>query len=84
MLGLIIRDQVRWHNRWSSEIGRRFSVLDSTNNIYVFDDRHSRDEIESVLGEAPSDIYQFVTLQEAPEEGCDFLLDSGRCYVRVQ
>lgn len=84
MLGLIIRDEVRWHDRWSSEIGRRFSVKDSTDNMYVFDERHSREEILSVLRDAPEDVFQLLDLQEAPEENCDFMLDSGRCYSRTQ
>lgn len=84
MLGLIIRDPVRWHDRWSSEIGRRFSIRDSTDNMFVFDDRHSQAEIESVLGDAGRDLYQFVDVQEAPREGCDFMLDSGKCYNKIQ
>lgn len=84
MLGLIIRDPLRWHEKWSSEIGRRFTVLDSTNDMFVFDERHSREEIEAAIEDASQDLYQFVDLQEAPREGCDFMLDSGACYNRLQ
>lgn len=84
MLGLIIRDHVRWHDRWSSEIGRHLAVMDSTDNMYVFDEKHSREDVLSVLGDAPDDLYQLVELETAPEENCDFMLDSGQCYTKIQ
>ena len=83
MLGLIIKDGIRWHDRWSAEIGRQLSVQDSTNDMYIFDNRHSREEILSIIKEAPEDLYQLIELKEAPEDSCDFMLDSGRCYNRL-
>lgn len=83
MIGLRIRDGLRWHDRWSSEIGQRLSVRDSTNDMYIFDERHTPEEILSLLEDVPEDIYQLFEVQEASEESCDFLLDSGRCYSRL-
>lgn len=82
MYGLKIRDEIRWHSRWSSEIGRRLQVLDSTNDLYIFDPSQSRDDILAVLGEAPGDLYELFEVHEAPEDSCDYLADSGRCYSR--
>jgi hypothetical protein len=82
MLGLKIHDQLRWHDRWSSEIGRRLTVRDSSNDLYIFDERHTREEIAAVLPDAPADLYDLFEVSEGPEENCDFMADSGRCYFR--
>ena len=82
MLGLKIRDEVRWHDRWSSEIGRQLQVKDSTNDLYIFDEQHSREDVLSILQEAPEELYELFEIREAPEDSCDFLTDSGRCYSR--
>ncbi len=82
MLGLKICDEVRWHDRWSSEIGRQLRVKDSTKDLYIFDEHHSREDVMSVLQEAPEGLYDLFEIREAPEENCDFLTDSGRCYSR--
>ncbi|MBE0599142.1 MAG: hypothetical protein IH614_18000 [Desulfuromonadales bacterium] len=81
MLALKILDKVRWHDQWSAEIGRKFSVWDSTHDLFIFD-RHSREEILELLKDAPGDLYELFEIEEAPAEGCDFLADSGRCYNR--
>ncbi len=80
MLGLKIYDGVRWHDRWSSEIGRRLMVKDSTNDFYIFDERHSREEILELLKEVPDDLFGLFEIEETPAENCDFQADSGRCY----
>ena len=82
MLGLKIRDEIRWHDRWSAEIGRQLQVKDSTNDLYIFDERHSRKDILSILKEAPDELYELFEVREAPEEDCDYMADSGRCYSR--
>ncbi|MFA5517120.1 MAG: hypothetical protein WDA20_12610 [Desulfuromonadales bacterium] len=82
MLGLKIRDEIRWHDRWSSEIGRKLRVTDSTNDLYVFDEQHSREEVLAILHEAPEELYDLFEIREAPKDNCDFLADSGRCYSR--
>lgn len=83
MLGLRILDEVRWHDRWSSEIGRRLQVKDSTNNLFIFSDQQSREEILSLLQDAPDDMYELFEVETAPEEGCDYQADSGSCYNRI-
>ena len=82
MQGLRIRDQIQWHGRWSAEIGRRLEILDSSNDLYIFDGRHGRNEILALLQEnhVPGDLYQLFEVEEAPEEDCDIQADSGRCY----
>jgi hypothetical protein len=80
MKGLLIRDELRWHDHWSSEIGRRLAVRDSTKDLYIFDDRTSREDILTVLKEVPEDLYQLFDIEEAPEADCDYMADSGRCY----
>jgi hypothetical protein len=83
MLGLKIKDEIRWHDRWSAEIGRKLEVFDSTNDMYIFDQRYSREDILKILGEVPEDLYQIFEVEGAPEENCDYMADSGRCYRRI-
>ena len=80
MLGLKILDEVRWHDRWSSEIGRRLQVKDSSNDFFIFDERHSREEILHLLKDAPDDMFSLFEVAESPQKDCDFQTDSGRCY----
>lgn len=77
---LVIQDELKWHDRWSSEIGRRLSVKDSTHHMFVFDERHSREDILTVLAEVPAELYRLVEVEEAPEESCEVQADSGKCY----
>lgn len=83
MHGLRILDEIRWHDHWSSEIGRKLEIRDSSNDLYVFGRRHSREEILSVLKDVPEGLYQLFEIVEAPEEDCDYLADSGQCYRKV-
>lgn len=83
MKGLLIRDELRWHDDWSAEIGRRLKVRDSSNNLFIFDGRHDREEILAVLGDIADDLYQLFDLEEAPETNCDYQGDSGSCYRKV-
>lgn len=83
MLGLLIRDEIRWHDRWSAEIGKKLIVKDSTNDMYVFDERHSREDILAILKEAPPELYQLFEVENAPEEDCDYIADSGQCYRKT-
>lgn len=83
MKGLLIQDEIRWHETWSAEIGRRLRVKDSSNNLFIFDEGTSREEILKVLGDAPEACYQLFELEAAPEEDCDFMGDSGACYRKI-
>lgn len=80
---LLIQDELRWHDRWSSEIGRRLRVKDSTHHMFVFDDRHSREDVLSVLTGVPEELYRLVNVEEAAEESCELLADSGKCYKEI-
>lgn len=83
MKGLLIKDELRWHDHWSSAIGEKLTVKDSSNNLFIFDGRHTREEILNVIGDAPEELYQIFDLEEAPEEECDFMADSGLCYRKL-
>ena len=39
-------------------------------------------DILSILKEAPDELYELFEVREAPEEDCDYMADSGRCYSR--
>ncbi len=84
MQGLRILDELRWHDRWSAEIGRHLAVKDSTNDLFIFAPGHDREEIRRLLQEVPDDLYELFDVESAPEEDCDFMADSGQCYRKIQ
>ncbi len=84
MKGLTILDQVKWHEGWSSEIGRKLKVVDSSDGLFIFAPECSDQDIASVLKDVPDNLYQMFETEEAPREDCDFMGDSGRCYRKVQ
>ncbi|PLX85191.1 MAG: hypothetical protein C0617_05770 [Desulfuromonas sp.] len=83
MKGLLIEDEFHWHDRWSSELGQRLSITDSSNNLFIFDEACTREEILSVIRDVPRDLYRIFDLQETSEEYCDFMADSGTCYRKI-
>ena len=80
---LMIQDELRWHDRWSSEIGKRLRVKDSTHHMFVFDEQHTREDILTVLSGVPAELYRLVDVEEAPEESCEIQADSGQCYKKL-
>lgn len=80
---LMIQDELRWHDRWSSEIGKRLKVKDSTDHMFVFDEQHTRDDILTVLSGVPTELYRLVDVEEAAAESCEILADSGKCYKKL-
>lgn len=80
---LMIQDELKWHDRWSSEIGKRLRVKDSTHHMFVFDEKHSREDILRVLSGVPAELYRLVDVEEAPDESCEILADSGQCYKKL-
>lgn len=84
MKALRIKDELHWRDHWSVELGKRLETRDSTNNVLVFSDQCSEKEIREILAEAPDDLFEIIDLEEAPEEDCDFMADSGMCYRRLQ
>jgi hypothetical protein len=80
---LMIQDDLRWHERWSSEIGRRLKVKDSTHHMFVFDEQHTREDILTVLSGVPAELYRLVEVEDAREENCELLADSGKCYKKL-
>ncbi len=83
MKALEILDEIRWHDNWSSRIGQTLEVRDSTKDLYIFSDKHHRDEILRVLKDVPEGLYRLFDIEEAPEEDCDYMGDSGVCYRRL-
>lgn len=83
MQGLRILDEAQWHGKWSSDIGQKLAIKDSSNDLFIFEERCARDEIASALRQIPEGMYQLFEVEEAAEEDCDFMADSGRCYRRV-
>jgi hypothetical protein len=83
MKGLLIEDEIRWLDRWSAKLGTHLKTRDSSNNLIIFDGKYGKEEILALISEAPQDVYRIIDLEEAPEEDCDFMADSGICYRKL-
>ena len=83
MKALLITDELRWHKDWSSRLGTHLQTKDSSNNLLIFGSNCSEEDILKVIAKAPREIYRILDLEEAPEEDCDFLGDSGACYRKL-
>lgn len=83
MKALLITDELLWHRDWSSRLGTKLATRDSSNNLLVFAQSCTEEDILKVIGKAPREIYRILDLEEAPEEDCDFMGDSGACYRKL-
>jgi len=84
MQGMRILDKVQWHGKWSSDLGEKFGFKDSSNDLFIFEERYGREEIRTALQGIPEELYQHFEVEEASEEDCDYRGDSGRCYRKIQ
>ncbi len=82
MLGLLIKDKIRWQDKWSAEFGQRFNIHDSTDNLFIFEDECTKEEIIAVIGKVPEGIYDLFEVEAAPKDHCDYMADSGQCFDR--
>lgn len=83
MQGIRILDEVQWHGKWSSDIGEKLAIRDSSNDLFIFEEGYGREEIANALQGIPEDLYQLFEVEEATEEDCDYMGDSGRCYRKL-
>ncbi|KIH75820.1 hypothetical protein SAMN05660860_02962 [Geoalkalibacter ferrihydriticus] len=83
MNGLLIKDPIHWRPTWSSEIGQRLEIKDSTQGLFVFDPKLSRDEILEALKDIPAESFSLIELEEVAQKDCEFTADSGLCYRRT-
>lgn len=80
MKAILITDELRWHRDWSSRLGTRLDTKDSSNNLLIFEKNCTEEDILRIIARAPRDIYRILDLEEAAEEDCDVMGDSGACY----
>ena len=83
MKALLIKDELHWHPDWSSQLGTVLATRDSSNNLLIFAEGCSEQDIRKVIGKASPDMYEILDLEEAPREDCDFMADSGLCYRKL-
>jgi hypothetical protein len=83
MKALLIKDEVLWNEESSSKLGTMLDIKDSSNNLLIFSETLSEADILKVIEASPRESYQLFDLEEAPEEDCDFMADSGICYRKL-
>ena len=83
MKALLVKDELHWHTDWSSMLGTMLETKDSSNNLLIFTKNCSEEDILKIIGRAPGEIYRILDLEEATEENCDFMADSGTCYRKL-
>ncbi len=80
MKGLLIKDELRWHDSWSAQLGEKLSPCDSSNNLLIFDESCREEDILAIISEARPGIYLILDLEKGTEDDFDFLSDSGTYY----
>lgn len=83
MKALLVKDELQWHRDWSSRLGTMLDTKDSSNNLLIFAQSCAEEDILKIIAKAPREIYQILDLEEASEEECDFMADSGTCYRKL-
>jgi len=83
MKALLIKDKILWDEEISSRLGMTLDITDSSNNLLIFAENLSEGDILKVIDKNPHDSYQLLDVEEAPEEDCDFMADSGICYRKL-
>lgn len=83
MKALLVKNELHWHKDWSSRLGTELETKDSSNNLLIFGRNCTEEDIRKIIGRAPGEIYQILDLEEATEEDCDFMADSGTCYRKL-
>ena len=49
MKALLVKDELKWHRDWSSELGRRLETRDSSNNLLIFGENCTEEEILKII-----------------------------------
>lgn len=82
MNAIRIMDKLLWPTSKSASLAKQLPIVDSTDDLLIFDESCSREDILDIVNPANQATYQLLKLKAAPESVCEFLTDSGRCYIR--
>lgn len=80
MYGLRIIDPTYWRNSWSAEIGQKLNILNSTYNLFVFNNGTRKEDVLKVLTEVPTKAYNLIRIHYSKSGNCGIFTDSGQCY----
>ena len=81
MYSLKIVDHTYWRDSWSARIGQTLNILNSTYDLFVFDEKTGKEEITRVLEGIPSEAYELFKLHPSNTGACEIETDNGQCYV---
>ena len=80
MKALLIKDELVWRNSSLAALGAHLDISDSSNNMLIFKDGSTEQDILSLISDVPKRAYRLLDLEAVPETECEFMADSGICY----
>ena len=84
MKALLIKDEIIWCDSSSAALGAHLDIIDSSDNMLIFQDGHTEKDILTIIRDEPENAYQLLELETVPEAECEFLADSGTCYRQIK
>ena len=80
MYGLRIVDPTRWNPSWSARIGETLRILNSTYNLFVFDEDTGPNDIREAVADIPPRAYDLIKLHPSTTGVCEIQTDDGQCF----
>jgi hypothetical protein len=84
MKALMIKNKLSWRDNSSVALGKHLDIVDSSDNLLIFNESSSEMDILKVIGKVSGKAYQLLDLELAAEDECEFLADSGTCYRQIK
>jgi hypothetical protein len=80
MYSLKIVDPTYWRDSWSARIGQSLKILNSTYNLFIFNEETGKEDISRVLEGIPTEAYQLFKVRPSTSGICEIDTDNGQCF----
>jgi len=80
MYSLKIVNPTYWRDSWSARIGQSLKILNSTYNLYVFNEETEKEAISRALEGIPAEAYELFKIHPSTTGVCEIETDDGQCF----
>ena len=84
MKALLIKNELVWRDSSSVALGAQLDIMDSSDNLLIFKEGNTEQDILNIISDEPKNAYQLLDLETVPETECEFMADSGTCYRQIK
>jgi len=84
MKALLIKNELVWRDSTSAALGAQLDIVDSSDNLLIFKEGNTEQDILNIINDEPKNAYQLLDLETVPETECEFQADSGICYSQIK